>query len=74
MTFMLYFMLSRWHIWFAWYPVTINDKWVWGRKVCRRTKTMHSSNGGSDWHKTYYYAPLADWDKLKDIPVKSWEI
>lgn len=28
--------LGKWHLWFAWYPVTIDDERVWLEKVQRR--------------------------------------
>lgn len=28
--------LSRWHVWFAWRPVTIGEHWIWLETVERR--------------------------------------
>lgn len=36
---------SKWHKWFAWYPVKIEDEWIWRENIERR---LHIGGGESN--------------------------
>jgi len=36
--------LSPWKSWFAWYPVQVNDKWVW-LKIVYKTYRYNTKHG-----------------------------
>lgn len=33
-----------WEEWFAWYPVPLSGKYVWGKVIYRRVIEMHTDN------------------------------
>lgn len=35
----------KWHKWFAWYPVLIDEKWVWMKDVEQRLVSKFSELG-----------------------------
>lgn len=49
-------VISSWSKWFAWYPVTINNKRVWLQTVYRRHLSRHTPVGSSHWteYKTLF--------------------
>lgn len=51
-----------WEKWFAWHPVAINGKRVWGRMVYRRY--CYTRIFGERFNETYEYGNL--FDVLKD--------
>lgn len=43
-------LIQNWHIWFAWYPVKIENRTVWLRKV-ERKNYMYKSNEWSEYRE-----------------------
>ncbi len=56
-----------WHLWFAWYPVMIDKKWVWNQWVEKNVMCLGS---GPDTHATwrFYRLPM----KAKKNDYKLW--
>lgn len=54
--------LRPWHLWYAWHPTTIGDRWVWRETVWRRVSEQYAGcPDGTDWNWEYSLA-----DPMKD--------
>jgi hypothetical protein len=47
---------EKWHRWYAWRPVRIDDKWVW-REYIERKRTFRISVGGNPYFHSEYRFP-----------------
>jgi len=36
----------QWHLWFAWHPVRVENKWVWWEHVERRCRNLTTPDYG----------------------------
>ena len=51
---------ERWHRWFAWYPVKVEECWVWLEVVHRKGKRA-CGYGGDHWEWEYRARESAEW-------------
>jgi hypothetical protein len=50
--------VDPWEKWFAWYPVKLQGKRIWFKKICRRRIWRY---GGDNWeYYTWEYGTLFD--------------
>ena len=54
---------TPWHLWFAWRPVKLNNRWVWLTRVYR--KCINTYVDHDDW-KRYEYGTILDVIKGSD--------
>jgi hypothetical protein len=47
--------IQKWHKWFAWYPVKINQHWFWLQYVEQRCEIFSYSLGGMIEHPIYWH-------------------